>query len=160
MTESEEGFYLQGQRQAAVGMTINEMAARAIAHSKAKGFHGAGVQPTVGDLLMLMVTELGEAFEEFRKGKSPNETYYHVTETKCPTCDGTGEVHSHNPKCWDCKGGIQRHSKPEGLPSELADVVICIGDFCGRYGIDLDAIISEKMAYNETRPFMHGGKKL
>lgn len=23
---------------------------------------------------------------------------------ECPTCDGTGEVHSHNPKCWDCKG--------------------------------------------------------
>lgn len=23
---------------------------------------------------------------------------------KCPTCDGTGEVHSHNPKCWDCHG--------------------------------------------------------
>jgi DnaJ-class molecular chaperone len=22
----------------------------------------------------------------------------------CPTCDGTGEVHSHNPKCWDCDG--------------------------------------------------------
>ena len=20
------------------------------------------------------------------------------------TCDGTGEVHSHNPKCWDCHG--------------------------------------------------------
>jgi DnaJ-class molecular chaperone len=34
----------------------------------------------------------------------------------CPTCNGTGEVHSHNPICWDCKGsgrlttreGVQR----------------------------------------------------
>lgn len=24
--------------------------------------------------------------------------------TECVTCDGTGEVHSHNPKCWDCRG--------------------------------------------------------
>lgn len=23
---------------------------------------------------------------------------------KCPTCDGTGEVHSHNPICWTCRG--------------------------------------------------------
>lgn len=22
----------------------------------------------------------------------------------CPSCDGTGEVHSHNPKCWSCRG--------------------------------------------------------
>jgi RecJ-like exonuclease len=22
----------------------------------------------------------------------------------CPECDGTGEVHSHNPKCWGCSG--------------------------------------------------------
>ncbi len=23
----------------------------------------------------------------------------------CPTCGGTGDVHSHNPICWDCEGG-------------------------------------------------------
>lgn len=23
---------------------------------------------------------------------------------KCVTCNGTGEVHSHNPRCWDCHG--------------------------------------------------------
>lgn len=23
---------------------------------------------------------------------------------KCPGCDGTGEVHSHNSRCWDCNG--------------------------------------------------------
>ena len=22
----------------------------------------------------------------------------------CPSCDGSGEIHSHNPKCWDCNG--------------------------------------------------------
>ncbi len=22
----------------------------------------------------------------------------------CDTCDGTGEVHSHNPTCWTCDG--------------------------------------------------------
>ncbi len=23
---------------------------------------------------------------------------------RCDTCDGSGEVHSHNPKCWGCCG--------------------------------------------------------
>ena len=23
---------------------------------------------------------------------------------RCVTCDGTGEIHSHNPKCYDCNG--------------------------------------------------------
>jgi len=50
--------------------------------------------------------------------------------------------------------------KPEGLPSELADVLIRIGDFCGRHGIDLEAAVLAKLAYNKTRPRRHGGKAL
>ena len=53
------------------------------------------------------------------------------------------------------KGG-----KPEGLPVELADVIIRIADFCGRYGIDLGTAIRLKLAYNETRPYRHGNKRM
>lgn len=49
-----------------------------------------------------------------------------------------------------------RSRKPEGVAVELADAVIRIADLCGYLGIDLDTVISEKMAYNETRPFKHG----
>lgn len=41
--------------------------------------------------------------------KKPNETFeeylvnvHHFV--VCKTCDGTGLVHSHNNKCWDCHG--------------------------------------------------------
>ena len=68
-----------------------------------------------------------------------------------------------NPKRWfdcDMDGKEDRcpfhHKKPEGVAVELADAVIRIADLCGYLGIDLDAVISEKMAYNETRPFKHG----
>ena len=48
--------------------------------------------------------------------------------------------------------------KPEGVASELADVIIRIADFCGHYRVDLSAAIAEKMEYNKTRPYRHGGK--
>lgn len=50
--------------------------------------------------------------------------------------------------------------KPCGIPVELADTVIRIFDFCGKYSIDLESAIREKMAYNSTRPHRHGGKVL
>lgn len=33
----------------------------------------------------------------------------------CPTCDGTGEVHSHNPKCWECRGKGKVMTKNESV---------------------------------------------
>lgn len=50
----------------------------------------------------------------------------------------------------------RRGEKPEGVAVELADAVIRIADLCGHLGIDLEAAIDLKMAYNETRPFKHG----
>jgi NTP pyrophosphatase (non-canonical NTP hydrolase) len=50
--------------------------------------------------------------------------------------------------------------KPEGIPIELADVVIRVADICGRFEIDLTAAIRLKAVYNESRPRRHGGKRL
>lgn len=49
--------------------------------------------------------------------------------------------------------------KPEGIPTELADVIIRVLDYCGYAGIDIDAAISQKHEYNKSRPYRHGGKK-
>jgi NTP pyrophosphatase (non-canonical NTP hydrolase) len=86
-----------------------------------------------GELLMLVVTELGEAMEDYRKGNGPSETWFE------PGSDG--------------------RDKPCGIPSELADVVIRIADICGAHQIDLQAAIMEKLAYNRTRPYRHGNLK-
>ena len=53
-----------------------------------------------------------------------------------------------------------RDGKPEGVPVELADVMIRIGDMCGLLGIDIDEAIKLKMQYNSGRPHRHGGKVL
>ena len=98
--------------------------------------------------LALIVTEAGEAIEELRNGRLADETYY---------SGGVGEEELHPSQPIDLDGS---HRKPEGVPSELADIVIRCFDFASEAGIDLGAIIVEKLEYNATRGRMHGGKKV
>jgi hypothetical protein len=93
-----------------------------------------------GMKIMLMVSELAEGVEELRAGNGANETYYP---------DGARAQ-------WYVDG-VPQH-KPEGLPSELADTVIRILDFCYTEEIDLQGMIQEKLDYNQTRGIKHGGK--
>lgn len=78
----------------------------------------------------LIGCEVAEAIEEIRDGHEPCETYY-------------GE------------GG-----KPEGYPSELADVIVRALDLAYMLGIDIEDAVQEKLAFNASRGQMHGGKKL
>lgn len=104
---------------------LNELAKECYENSKAHGFWDAS--QNVGEKFALMHSEISEAFEEHRAGQ-PSDKVYH---------SGPG------------------FHKPEGIPIELADCMIRILDFCGAYGIDIEAAIKEKMEYNKTRPFMH-----
>lgn len=51
-------------------------------------------------------------------------------------------------------------SKPEGIGSEAADLMIRLLDTAYRYNIDLVAEYRRKMAFNRTRSYKHGGKLL
>jgi NTP pyrophosphatase (non-canonical NTP hydrolase) len=51
---------------------------------------------------------------------------------------------------------VRADGKPEGLPSELADVVIRVADLCGLLGIDMNREVDMKMRYNRSRPYKHG----
>jgi len=73
-------------------------------------------------------TEISEAWEEIRNGHEIDETY---------KSDG---------------------GKPEGFGVELADLIIRVLHTCGHYGIDIENLIELKMAYNQKRPYRHGGK--
>ncbi len=51
-------------------------------------------------------------------------------------------------------------NKPEGESVEIADALIRILDYAGFKGWDLDFIVEQKLNYNKTRSYKHGGKKL
>lgn len=78
--------------------------------------------------LLLVISEVTEAFEEVRAGVNVKDVYF-----------SEGE-------------------KPEGVGIELADAAIRLLHLCEGLGLDLDALIETKMAYNEKRSYRHGGK--
>lgn len=53
---------------------------------------------------------------------------------------------------------VTEGGKPVGFDSELADVIIRIGDLAGALGLDLEAAVMAKLQFNRARPFRHGGK--
>lgn len=55
---------------------------------------------------------------------------------------------------------ISDKGKPEGFPSELADIIIRVCDFAEHLGINLEHEIRVKSDYNESRPMKHGRVRL
>lgn len=101
-----------------------------------------------GELIALCHSELSEALEEYRKGKKPGEVYYICTNPG----EGCGVEETEG--CEKC----DHLGKPDGIPTELADVVIRIFDMCHHYGIDIETVLKEKHEFNKSRPYKHGGK--
>jgi NTP pyrophosphatase (non-canonical NTP hydrolase) len=50
--------------------------------------------------------------------------------------------------------------KPEGVGSEFADLLIRLLHYSELFGIDLHVEFQRKLAYNRTRGYRHGGKRI
>lgn len=109
---------------------------------------------TIASKFMLAVSELSEALEELREGKSPTEVYWKK---------GSDELSfPYGPKAAGetVEKLIAEGYKPKGVPIELADVFIRLADLCALLEIDLDMALTTKAEYNRTRPYRHGNKAL
>lgn len=109
--------------------------------AKDKGWYDPPIKTPL-ESLMLVVSELGEAAEELRHDRA--HLYFRGP---AGTDDELKQEYIGNPEV-----------KPEGLASELADVVLRLADLCEHMGIDLAQAIVLKHQYNMTRPYRHGKK--
>lgn len=90
--------------------------------------------------LGLIITEAAEGLEDLRNGRPVNENYYTDSDgNEAPRLSVNAKL-----------------NKPEGVPSEIADIVIRCFDFADEAGFSLINAILEKLAYNDTRAHMHG----
>lgn len=99
------------------------------AHATAKAKGWHDKPRDFADFIANVHGEVSEAWEDYRAGKPINYTY----------TDESG--------------------KPCGIPIELADILIRIGDYATDNGIDLTEALYAKGRYNDTRPYRHGDKK-
>lgn len=96
--------------------------------SQAKGWHPSENEPTFGEQIALIHSEVSEALEAYRD--------------------------------WGIYPNITSGGKTEGVPSELADILIRVFDTAGKQKIDLGRALIDKISFNFTRQHRHGGKAL
>jgi len=118
-------------------MELKQLIEQCHATAREKGFWDQ--DRNFGELLMLIVSELGEALEAHRAGKMADISFFtkkHQNVTK---------------KSFEkyIKGTVEE---------EIADTFIRLFDLCGGMGMDIEFFLNAKMEYNKTRAKLHGKK--
>lgn len=108
----------------------------------------------MGEMIALMHSELSEALECWRN----NEDYLWYRYGKDAKSDNP-ELPAHELTIGDEDSDTMIPGKPEGIASEFADVIIRILDTCHTLEIPIVEALLRKAAYNDTRPYRHGGKR-
>ncbi len=117
----------------------------------------------MGNLLMLVVTELAEAFEEIRDNRDRELIYADLHSAsfwvRIFIRFKKGFMPLRNISPYQDEW-IEQNIKPEGFMVEIADVMIRLFDFIEHYKLTpvLLRALRLKLAFNEGRPYRHGGK--
>lgn len=108
--------------------TLQDLINRSAQQATDAGFHDEDItnRTVFASKLALIHSEVSEALEETRNGRSLVKNWQTLPD------------------------------KPEGVPAELADIVIRVFDLAGWLQIDLEAAIVEKLDFNQTRSRKHG----
>jgi NTP pyrophosphatase (non-canonical NTP hydrolase) len=128
-------------------MKINEMVEQAHATSRSKGWWDEQ-QNSVN---------LGDGSVLPGEGLDPAKVERTIPEKLCLIHSEVSEA-LEDYRRGDMEPSVGEKGKPCGFTSELADILIRIGDLAGAMDIDLESAVIEKMAFNTTRSHRHGNK--
>lgn len=117
--------------------TINEIADAVHALAWEKGWHrqDEDLDAFLERACNNLHDEIAELHEAWRVGKLHQP------------CDKASKMQEHGIKPLTC------------IEEEMADIIIRVLDNARKFGVDIQAAIESKHAYNTTRAFRHGGKK-
>jgi hypothetical protein len=107
----------------------------------------------LGEMLMLATSELAEALEEHRAGNGAHYYKYIMSPALSMDWEDRQRIESMTRSELDHLG-IRK--KPEGVAVELVDCIIRCLDTLYDLDVDIDALVLEKMDYNNSRPHKHG----
>ena len=117
---------------------IDEVHQTAVEH----GWWADGRDKPFPELIALLHSEVSEVFESWRSGTAPTSIVYTLADDSLNYSSAK----------------FAGYVKPDGIPVELADVIIRAMDMAAGLGIPLAQAMEEKLAYNKTRSYRHGGK--
>lgn len=139
-------------------MDIKQTMKSVHANAVDKGFWDDKTSKNVGELLMLVVSELGEALEAHRKGRLANVEAYKERVSTLTDSLNRGFVQDVGVAIKDIKDKQFEFHIKDTFADEIADSVIRLFDLSEGLGIDLEWHIEEKMRYNKGRVRLHGKK--
>lgn len=116
--------------------TINDWIRELHSYAKKNGWWD--IKRSDGEVVALVMSELGESIEAMREKHDEN--------CKQEFCQ------------WDEEGYCFKDDKPIGPATELVDAFIRIADFFGVKGWDFEEVLTIKHEYNKTRPYRHNKK--
>lgn len=94
----------------------------------------------------LIHSEISEAFESYRKDKM-----FKLDKSEKNALEGRVRDD-------EFRIEFEKNCK-DTFEDEIADSIIRLLDLCGKFDIDIEFHIQQKMRYNGTRGFKYGGKK-
>ena len=122
-------------------MNLNELSQRIHAGNVERGFYEPPA--TFPDRCMLIVSEISEAVEAHREGRTTWKGY--VAQAL-----KMSEMNMEMFPAYFCE------NVKDSVEDELADAIIRLLDLSAYMGIDIDAHVAAKLAYNATRGTRHG----